>query len=245
MVVLITVALSVTGLLVFRRFVSQRRLARSNAVLGYIFTLAGVLYAVLVAFVVIVVWEQFDAAKSATEAEAAAIADLLRDSDALPVGVRPMIQDNLLSYTRDVVDNEFPRMRTGARVEQQSERLTAIWEGYFAVHPVSPSEVAFYNEAIKRLDDLGANRKIRISTSLSDVPDELWMLLLGGGAVVLGFTYLFGTADTAVHGAAIGLCGALVAFVLYLIFALEHPFIGSLAVRPDAYVHLLTAWTAS
>ena len=58
MVVVITVSLSVLGLIVTRRIVPQERLEKVSAASEPVFTLAGVLYAVLVAFVVVVVWEQ-------------------------------------------------------------------------------------------------------------------------------------------------------------------------------------------
>ena len=78
------VAFSVGGLVVFRKLVPHTRLEGTNEASGHIFQLAGVLYAVLVAFVVVVVWEQFGNAESAAGAEANAIADLLRDSASLP-----------------------------------------------------------------------------------------------------------------------------------------------------------------
>ena len=88
------------------------------------FSLAGVLYAVLVAFVVVVVWEQFVDAEAAAQSEASAIADLLRDSQAFPASERPQLQQSLTAYAQDVVDDEFPRMRQGESIEQQSEHLT-------------------------------------------------------------------------------------------------------------------------
>lgn len=241
--VLTTVALAVLGLLLFRRLVSQTRLEKANSVSEQVFTIAGVLYAVLAAFVVVVVWQGFDQAQTATESEANAIADLFRDSAALPPDARPAIQQSLIAYTKDVVDEEFPRMRRGEAIDQQSPRLTQVWQSYIQVQPTTQSEIAFYKEAISRLDDLGNARKTRITTSLAEIPNELWMLLLGGGAIVLIFTYMFPTPDLVVHACGVALASALMGFVLYLVFALEHPFVGALSVQPEPYVHVLQAWS--
>ena len=116
--VAVVVALSVGGLILFRKAVSHTRLETANEVSGQVFQLAGVLYAVLVAFVVVVVWEQFGDAENATEAEASAIADLLRDSTAIPAAYRADVQRSLLAYTDDVVNDEFPRMRRGETIEE-------------------------------------------------------------------------------------------------------------------------------
>lgn len=240
--VAVIVGLSVGGLLVFRKVVSHTRLENSNAVSGTMFQLAGVLYAVLVAFVVVVVWEQFGDAEDASSREAAAIADLMRDSAALPAESQTPIQQSLLAYTRHVIDEEFPRMHRGEKVVERSAEMNNVWENYLRVQPETRTEIAFFDHAINRLSDLETDRKTRVSTGDSSVPGELWVLLVGGGGVVMAFTFLFGTRDLLLHSLAVGLTSALLAFVFYLIFALEHPFVGELSVQPTAYVNVLETW---
>jgi hypothetical protein len=239
--VVITAALSVLGLILTRRIVSQERLEKVNAASGWVFTLAGVLYAVLVAFIVVVVWEQFDQAQVATESEATAIADLLRDSEGLPTAAQPAVQESLIAYARSVINEEYPRMHRGESVDQQSAELTQVWHSYLRAEPVTQSQIAFYRESLTRLDDLGSARKVRLSGSEDEIPNELWVLLLGGGAVMVVFTYMYPTSDVILHGALIGLAAALMAFVLYLIFALEHPFVGTLSVTEGPYLQVLEA----
>jgi Protein of unknown function (DUF4239) len=241
--VIIVVALSVSGLLIFRRLVSGTRLENLDGVSGEVFfTLAGVLYAVLVAFVFVVVWEQFGDAAKATDSEASAVADLLRATEAFPPADQPQVEQALLDYAHDVLNHEFPRMRKGEPIDQQSDELSRVWESLMKVQPVSQSEIAFYDQAIHRLDDMSSARKERITTSHAEVPAEMWVLLVGGGAVVVGFTFMFGPKDLLVHAVAVGLTGALMGFVMYLIFALEHPYVGTLSVSPAAYSHVLEIW---
>lgn len=240
--VAVIVGLSVGGLILFRRVVSHTRLEHTNAVSGSVSQLAGVLYAVLVAFVVVVVWEQFTDAEDASSSEATAIADLLRDSAALPAQSRGAVDDALIAYTRDVIDDEFPRMHRGETIPEQSDQLVTVWEAYLKVQPETRNEIAFFDHAILRLNDLSAARKERVSTGEASVPGELWVLLVGGGGVMMAFTFLFGTKDLVLHALVVGLTSALLAFVLYLIFALEHPYVGELSVGPTAFVNVLQDW---
>ncbi|MET0900618.1 MAG: DUF4239 domain-containing protein [Mycobacterium sp.] len=237
------VGISVGGLVLFRRAVSHTRLENANAVSGVVFQLGSVLYAVLVAFVVVVVWEQFGEAEDASSNEATAIADLLRDSAALPPQYQAEVQDRLLDYTRYVIDQEFPRMRRGEKVADQSDQLAAVWDVYLQVEPQTRNQIAFFDHQIVRLNDLTGDRKLRTSTADAQLPGGLWVLLLGGGAVVMAFTFLLGTKDLLVHGIAVGLTAALLGFVVFLIFALEHPFVGQLSVPPTVYVDVLDYWT--
>lgn len=236
------VCTSVVGLIIFRKVVSHTRLERANLVSGQVFQLAGVLYAVLVAFIVVVVWEQFGDAEDATLAEASAIAELLRDSTAIPVQYRPEVQQSLVAYTRDVVDDELPRMRRGETIEEESAPMSDVWTAYLSVQPQSRNEIAFFDHDIIKLNDLSANRKLRVAAGDAAVPGELWVLLVGGGAVVMAFTFLFGTRDVVIHACAVGLTAGLLGFVMYLIFALEHPFVGALSVKPEPYVNVLETW---
>ena len=240
--VTVVVGLSVGGLLLFRKLVSHTRLESANLVSSQVFQLAGVLYAVLVAFLVVVVWEQFGDAEDATQAEASAIAELLRDSVAIPPTYRAEVQQSLIAYTRDVIDDELPRMRRGETIEEESGPMTDVWSAYLSVQPQSRNEIAFFDHDIVKLNDLSANRKMRVTAGDAAVPGELWVLLVGGGAVVMAFTFLFGTRDLVVHACAVGLTAGLMGFVIYLIFALEHPFVGALSVSPTPYVNVLQTW---
>ena len=242
--VVVIAGLAVLGLVLSRRIISAERL-QGIAASEQIFSLAGVLYAVLVAFVVVVVWEQFDQARTDAESEAAAIAALLRDSEGLPAASQPAIQQSLIAYTNDVVNDEFPRMRGGEPIKQQSDNLTRVWQSYLHVQPVTESEGSFYRESVAKLDDLGSARKTRIASSKAEIPGLLWVLLVGGGIIMLAFGYIFGPADIMVHSVLIGLAGALLAFVLFLIFDLNHPFVGTISVGADPYAQVLDAWAHS
>jgi hypothetical protein len=146
------------------------------------------------------------------------------------------VQQRLIAYARSVIDEEYPAMQRGESVDQQSAELTEVLHSYIRAEPVTQSQIAFNRESLTRLDDLGTARKVRLSGSEDEIPDELWVLLIGGGTVMLVFTYMYPSSDAILHGALIGLAAALMAFVLYLIFALEHPFVGTLSV-PDNPFH--------
>src|SRR3569833_474720 len=75
---------SVLGLYVFRRFAPLDALRpASNEIGNYLQTLGGI-YAVLLAFVVYVVWGQFNDARGYLDREATALGDLHRTAGGLP-----------------------------------------------------------------------------------------------------------------------------------------------------------------
>ena len=66
------------GIFVVRHFVPLSQLRTNNEVAGFKFATVGVLYAVLLAFAVIVVWEKFNEAESNVALEAGAAVTLYR-----------------------------------------------------------------------------------------------------------------------------------------------------------------------
>ena len=97
----------------------HNRVAKNNEIAGFKFTTVGVIYAVLLAFDVIVVWEKFSEAESAVAQEGAAAA-LFRYAD----GGEPEAQAPraaLAKYLRSAVASEWPQMG----VESESHGVTA------------------------------------------------------------------------------------------------------------------------
>src|SRR5215831_729684 len=73
-----TTLLAMTGPVLVRRYFDFKQLRSNNEVAGFKFATIGVLYAVLLAFAVIVVWEKFNQAESEVAKEAGAAATVFR-----------------------------------------------------------------------------------------------------------------------------------------------------------------------
>ena len=84
MVVAVAELYSVGLMLLCRLTWGSDRLSLNNEVAGFKFSVIGVLYAVLLGFVVIAVWEDYRNTETAVRNEAKAIADLTQISYALP-----------------------------------------------------------------------------------------------------------------------------------------------------------------
>src|SRR6185436_10789514 len=112
-IVVMVSAVAVAGLLLFREFVPLGQLhAASNEIGNYLQTVGGI-YAVLLAFVVYVVWGQFNDARSYLDREATALVDLHRTASGLPACSRTDIQSGLRAYVDAVLLDEWPALASG------------------------------------------------------------------------------------------------------------------------------------
>src|ERR1043165_4929401 len=90
--------LAMAGPVIIRRFVKIEQLKVNNEVAGFKFATVGVLYAVLLAFVVVVVWEKYTQADADVAHEAAAAATVYRLSYGLDDGHGEAIRRALSDY---------------------------------------------------------------------------------------------------------------------------------------------------
>ena len=213
-----------------------------NDVHAVYFNMVGLLYAILLAFVVVVAWEQFNAADESTSTEVTRLSNLFRDAQPLPDDDRARIQAALRTYVENVIDREYDAMADGNPDEQTAQAYQAIWNQYYRTKVEDEPAATFFEAAVGRLNELGEARRRRVASSQAKIPAPLWILLIGGGLFTIAWLFPFRMADTRVQTWALGTVGAFTGFVLFLIYALQHPFAGDIAIDPSVYQGLLDQW---
>src|SRR5215467_7184741 len=108
-----SVGLAWVGTILLRRLTTAPMDEKHNEVAGFIFATAGVIYAVLLGFTVIVVLEQYLAAESAVAQEAAALIAVARDTSSFPEPARGQVYDQLRAYARLVITEEWRTIDEG------------------------------------------------------------------------------------------------------------------------------------
>jgi hypothetical protein len=233
-------AVAFGGLVLVRHLASGSWLQANNEVAGNYLQTVGTIYAVLLAFVVFVVWQQHNDTRCAVESEANELSDFERTIQALP-GTRA-VQERIRQYGRVVVTEEWLEMAKGRWSEEADQALEEIWQALQAIEPHGAREEVIYAEVLARFNDLSDARSHRLHCSLLRLPPSMWGLLLTNGGLVVGSMWLFGLASFPAHALmTLALAGS-IAFILYLISDLDNPFWGSWRIRPDPFHRVLGHW---
>jgi hypothetical protein len=227
--------LAFLGLTAVRRAVPREVRAAHNDVAGFLIAVVGAVYAVMLALVVIAVWEQFESARGIAEREANAVADLYRGAGGFADADRVRLRDGLLAYARAVADDEWPALAQGRASDRAWEALDALWRDYLALDPQSARETALYDEALDQLDELSDARRERLLASRTAIPGVLWVALIGGGVITIGFSYFFGVGDERAHTLMTIALAGVIGIGLYVIVAMDLPFAGDVAISPDSF----------
>jgi hypothetical protein len=248
-----TCLVALAGLEVVQRLVPATSRQRHNDVAGFIYAALGVIYAVLIALVVIAVWEEYEAASVTVEQEANALAEIAWLAHRLPEPEGSHIQELCRSYAEEVVDNEWPLMEQGeaplmTQVEETPTGWTLIDEIRASLQEVEPQTQAdeqLYAEGLDQVQRLADARRMRLVAAEEGVPAVLWSVLIFGGVAAVGFTYLFGLENTWAHRLMVLTLASVIGLVLFTIGAMEHPFSGGARIGTEAFELILERFETS
>jgi hypothetical protein len=209
---------------------------------GFILAVIGVIYAVLLAFVAIGVWERFQQAETRSYDEAGALATVYRDAGSFPGKGR--LRGALHDYVLSVIGDEWPRMHRGDHSDISNPILETADRDVRAL-PVSSMRLAnIQAQMLSAMDTALLDRQTRLTVDSSGVNEIMWIVLIAGAVVTVAFTYLFGFDKTLMQELMIGGLSFLIGLVLFLIMAMDFPFRGSIAVQPEAFRALVESFAA-
>ena len=245
--------LALAGFELVHRLVPAVSRQRSNDVAGFIYAALGVIYAVLLALVVIAVWEEYQSAGETVEQEANAAADIYWLADQLPEDRGVHLQELVRSYVEEVVHKEWPLMERGEQPSLEQEGSTPsgwtiiddIRQDVQNFEPRTKAQEQLYAEGLDQVDSLSDARRMRLVASEEGVPGVLWAVLIFGGMAAVGFTYLFGLQNTWAHRLMVVSLAAVIGLVLFTIGALEYPFSGGARIGTGAFELILQRFETS
>jgi hypothetical protein len=215
------------------------RLKLNNEVAGFKFAVVGVFYAVMLAFVVIAVWEDFRKTEEAVRDEAKAAVDLHRITFALPIEAGAEVRSHLVDYVNDVREHEWETMAVGEPSNAVVKHLDQLSQAIFAVKPQSFQELALYQNALRLLAVITDNRNERLDSADGSMPSILWFVLIVGGLITLGYPAFFGTTNLMAQMLMTAALAELVALAMLLGLAFDYPFTGQVRISAFPFDHAL------
>jgi uncharacterized membrane protein len=244
-VVGIAVAAALVTILV--RKYSPKEGRSGNEAIGTVYTIVGGLHAVVMAFVLISLFDAVGTVRDGSYAEANGLVAVYWAADALPDPARGQIQEQARTYARTVIDQEWPAMQEGNTVGRQGwtvlERIRTAIDG-------APAEgdwqQARKTEAASQLWNVYQARQSRLTAAgNSGVSSVVWIALVVGSILSIALPYLFDGPKLLTHMAIMASLAGTIALLMYAIFQLQNPFSGGAHVDPTAFTSILDRFTAA
>lgn len=220
----------------FRKIVPHHALARHNDVTGFVLAIVGVIYAVLLAFVVIIAWESFNTADSVAETEVSSAADLARLSQAYTDRPARELRAEISRYGRLMQSEEWPAMQSGGASPRAADSASRI--GDLAVQMVEGDKrqpTAVDDSVMALVRSFADARRMRLDQNSQGIPSSLWIGLVVGAVMTIVFTFLFGVENPRLQLVVTGMLAALIGLMFAMIVALDYPYRGVTSISPTIW----------
>ncbi|MBV8719889.1 MAG: DUF4239 domain-containing protein [Chloroflexi bacterium] len=238
-----SVAVSLFGFWLVERYFPAEIRCRYNDVAGFIYAAVGVIYAILLAFVVIVVWQQFDATGSTVELEAVAAANIFHGVDEFPDPMRANVQSMVREYVERTATEEWASL-ANAQVDARADQLAHDIRGVIHQLPAdTPRQQVMFDHVLRQYEQMITERRLRIFEAQGGVHPLLWVMLVVGALFTVAFTYVFGIDNARVHAIMITGLALVIGGMLFMIQQVDHPFAGEVHVSSEPFTTVLESFT--
>jgi len=233
---LVTVLIACSLHAIVQRTVKHEILLPHNAVTGVILTVIGTLYAVILGFVVVVVWQGYTSASDVVSSEANALAKVYRLARGIPEPAGNAIRRHITAYAQAVLTDEWPRMvRTGESDRQTGAIAQLIANEVVNLKPTTNAQTNLQAAMLAAIGQFLDDRRSRLTYLHPRVPEILWGVLIFGGVVLLVLTFLIGLESRLLQLIMTGALASMIAISIVTVFDLESPLEGANHVNPTAW----------
>lgn len=213
-----------------------RREKDPNLPVGFLLNAFTLYYAVLLALLSIAVLENYNKAENAVGREATAIIAFYRDLRGYPEPARGTLISLLQRYLDEETGAGWSSQRNGEPARTTAALLNEIDHQITTVRPEgSGRDEALHFNTLERFNDWVEARRTRIQAGQTHIPPILWYVVLIGAALNVVVMWLFDLGRLT-HLIVSGVLISFIGLVIYMVAALDRPFLGPGGIGPDYLV---------
>lgn len=226
-------------LVLVRKKFRYEKLKYNNEVAGFMIAVLGAIYSVMLAFMIVTVYDEFKAGRNTTSNETASIIELYRFSEGFTVPFGEKIRKSLIAYTDSVVADEWPCMEHGMESTKTVTAMNTIWKIYLQYSPADTRESVLYTQSIALLDDLRNARQNRVLSSKTLIPGIMWFVLISGAMITVVFSFFFGSPNLKAQIGMTALLAITISLFLLLLVQLDNPYFGPVSIDTELFRGIL------
>lgn len=238
LLIIISVTFSLTVLRLIRKKLGKHALANHHTVAGYVYNAIGVVYAVLIAFVIYVTWTEYNLTVGYVQKEATAIQHLFLLSEELPEPERTQVWGELRNYLKIEIEKEWKAMSSLKSYTGAQNSLDNIHKTILHTKNSPSNNTLIIPEALTQIKLIKEYRQEILNSNKTQVPHILWVTIILMSAMFVGFIYFFWVDSLFVQSCLTALLTIITTTMLYLIIMLDSPFTGETKISEISLVRI-------
>jgi hypothetical protein len=203
------------------------------------------MYAILLAYITIIVWEQYNSATSLVEQEATNAYNIYHEVDEFPDPGRSEVQGIVKTYVETTINEEWPLLASGKFSQQAEDQADQMGSAIARLPVTSQAQQVLLDHLMTQYESLITQRHLRLFEANAGVHPLLWVLLVGGAIVTIGFTYFFGIENAWAHAAMIAALTFVIAATIFVIVQVNDPFAGAVSVSSEPLSRVLETFSSA
>ncbi len=234
-IILASILAALALLFAMRRYWLTPGRSQHNDLIGWQIGFLGTTYAVIVAFVLSDVWNNYQGAERNAQIEANALLNVYRVSEGLRAPERVQVGSLTQQYARAMIDKEWPAMERGSVSSSGTQIIDQLWKVIVSIRPNGLSEQALLERTLADLTTVTEHRRIREVQSNTQLPTIFWLVLITGGALTVIYTCLFDVEELRMHIVQVVGVTLLVTLILTTIADVDAPYGGAVRITPGGF----------
>ncbi len=234
------IGVSISMLYMVRQYAHYRIRKGHNDVAASIFNKAGTIFGIMLAFVVVILWQEYNKSMDRALKEGTEALELYQDLSLYPNQQQAAIAiKSLVHFAELVIKDEYPAMANMKMSPTTEQAMTKLRSEIEHISPQNLQEQILYTKILRDLENLSKLRQERLADMESSLPGIVWGALIVGAIITIMFSILLGAEKLWLHSLLTSMLAVILATAFYLIIELDYPFVGELSAKPTSYIKML------
>lgn len=223
---LISIGVIFVGFKIIHKFIHYEHLEKYHNVTSYIFNAFGLLYAVVIAFVVYINWSDYNNAQEQIYNESNYISNLFHNVQGFSEPVKSDMMKCIVDYTDHIYNVEMADMKLGKSDYERNTYYSKLWEYFLKIDSKNLDNPFLYDHCLELLNKISEARRFRYFYLNNTIPSLIWVVMLFGCYFSFSFSFFFGMRTKFPYLILVIGFTFINIILLYLIFVLDHPYQG-------------------
>lgn len=229
-ILLLSIITVFAGFKLIHKFYQYDHLEKYHNVTSYIFNAYGLLYAVVIAFVVFINWSDYNNAQEHLYLESNHISNMFHIVQGFQEPLKSDILKSIVSYTDYINTNEIVEMKTGKLSYGNNAEYNKLWDNVLKVNVKTLDNTYLYDQCIQEMNKISEYRRYRFFFLSNTIPLLIWVIMFLGCYFSFSFSFFFGMRSKFPYLYLVIGFTFINLILLYLIYVLDHPYEGSNAI---------------